>query len=157
MQENRPENQQDAFLGSQVEENLRVAFDALPNKVPVMLFTEKGRNDVLNQAARELLKSFNKISNKIELSEFDLYGEEAKKHNVNNSPTLIFDPDRYSLRYLGVPFGEEARTLVGMILLLGFRTGNLSEQSQKVMQKIGSRGKSRFSSVRPALIVLIRR
>ncbi len=139
MQENRPENQQDAFLGSQVEENLRVAFDALPNKVPVMLFTEKGRNDVLNQAARELLKSFNKISNKIELSEFDLYGEEAKKHNVNNSPTLIFDPDRYSLRYLGVPFGEEARTLVGMILLLGFRTGNLSEQSQKVMQKIGSK------------------
>jgi thioredoxin reductase (NADPH) len=139
MPENRPENQQDAFLGSQVEENLRVAFDALPNKVPVMLFTEKGRNDVLNQAARELLKSFNKISNKIELSEFDLYGTEAKKHNVNSSPTLIFDPDRYSMRYLGVPFGEEARTLVGMILLLGFRTGNLSEQSEKVMQKIGSK------------------
>ncbi|MGA3117935.1 MAG: FAD-dependent oxidoreductase [Syntrophobacteraceae bacterium] len=139
MPENRPENQQDAFLGSQVEENLRVAFDALPNKVPVMLFTEKGQNDVLNQAARELLKSFNKISNKIELSEFDLYGTEAKKHNVNSSPTLIFDPDRYSMRYLGVPFGEEARTLVGMILLLGFQTSNLSEQSQKVLKKISSK------------------
>ncbi len=139
MPENRPENQQDAFLGSQVEENLRVAFDALPNKVPVMLFTEKGQNDVLNQAARELLKSFNKISNKIELSEFDLYGTEAKKHNVNSSPTLIFDPDRYSMRYLGVPFGEEARTLVGIILLLGFRTSNLSEQSQKVLKKISSK------------------
>ncbi|MFZ0932353.1 MAG: FAD-dependent oxidoreductase [Syntrophobacteraceae bacterium] len=139
MPENRPENQQDAFLGSQVEENLRVAFDALPNKVPVMLFTEKGQNDVLNQAARDLLKNFNKISNKIELSEFDLYGTEAKKHNVNSSPTLIFDPDRYSMRYLGVPFGEEARTLVGIILLLGFRTSNLSEQSQKVLKKISSK------------------
>ncbi len=139
MPENRPENQQDAFWGSQVEENLRVAFDALPNKVPVMLFTEKGQNDVLNQAARELLKSFNKISNKIELSEFDLYGTEAKKHNVNSSPTLIFDPGRYSMRYLGVPFGEEARTLVGIILLLGFRTSNMSEQSQKVLKKISSK------------------
>jgi len=58
---------------------------------------------------------------------------------VNSSPTLIFDPDRYSIRYLGVPFGEEARTLVGMILLLGFRTGNLSEQSQKVLKRISSK------------------
>jgi len=139
MPENRPENQQDSFLGSQVEENLRVAFNALPNKVPVMLFTEKGQNDVLNQAARDLLKSFSKISNKIELSEFDLYGTEAKKHNVNSSPTLVFDPDRFSIRYLGVPFGEEARSLVGMILLLGFRTGNMSEQSLKVMKRISSK------------------
>jgi len=139
MPENRPENQQDGFLGSQVEENLRAAFDALPNKVAVMLFTEKGQNDVLNQAARDLLKSFNKISNKIELSEFELNGTEAKKYGVNSSPTLIFDPDRYSIRYLGVPFGEEARTLVGMILLLGFQTGNLSEQSQKVMGRINSK------------------
>src|SRR5271157_6201632 len=113
MPEKRPENQQDPFLGSQVEENLRVAFSALPNKVSVMLFTEKDQNDVLNQAARDLLRSFNKISDKIELSEFDLHGTEAKKHSVNSSPTLIFDPDQYSIRYLGVPFGEEARTLVG--------------------------------------------
>ena len=139
MPENRPENQQDGFMGSQVEENLRVAFDSLPNKVAVMLFTEKGQNDVLNQAARDLLKSFNKISNKIELREFELSGTEAKKYGVNSSPTLIFEPDRYSIRYLGVPFGEEARTLVGMILLLGFRTGNLSEQSQKVVEKINSK------------------
>ena len=122
MPEKKPESQQDSFLGSEVEENLRAAFNALPNKVPVMLFTEKGKNDVLNQAARDLLRSFNKISNKIELSEFDLNGAEAKKRNVNSSPTLIFDPDRYSIRYLGVPFGEEGRTLVGMILLLGFQT-----------------------------------
>ncbi len=139
MPEKVAENQQDSFWGSQVEENLRVAFNALPNKVPVMLFTAKGQNDVLNQAARDLLTSFNKISDKVEFSEFDLNGKEAKKYGANSSPTLIFDPDRYSIRYLGVPFGEEARTLVGMILLLGFRTGNMSEQSRKVMEKIGSK------------------
>ena len=139
MPEKKPENQQESFLGSEVEKNLRAAFDALPNKVPVMLFTEKGRNDVLNQAARDLLKAFNRISNKIELSEFDMNGAEAKKHNVNSSPTLIFDPDRYSIRYLGAPFGEEGRTLVGMLLLLGFQASNLSEQSRKIMERIGSK------------------
>jgi len=137
--ENKPENQQDSPWGIEVEENLRVAFNALPHKVPVMLFTEKGQNDVLNKAARDLLRSFNKISDKIDLSEFDLNGAEAKKRNVNSSPTLIFDPDRFSIRYLGVPYGEEGRTLVGMMLLLGFRTSNLSEQSGKMVKKIGSK------------------
>src|SRR5208283_1360571 len=139
MPEKKSESQQDSFLGSEVEGNLRAAFDSLPHNVPVMLFTEKGSNDVLNQAARDLLRAFNRISNKIELSEFDLNGLEAKKRNVNSSPTLIFDPDRYSIRYLGVPFGEEGRTLVGMILLLGFRTGNLSEQSRKIMSSLDSK------------------
>jgi thioredoxin reductase (NADPH) len=104
-----------------------------------MLFTDKGQNDVLNQAARDLLGAFSKISNKIVLSEFDLKGSEAKRHNVHSSPTLIFEPDRYSIRYLGVPFGEEGRTLVGMILLLGFQTSNLGDQSLTIMSKIGSR------------------
>lgn len=139
MPETKPENHQDSFWGSEVEQNLRVAFDALPNKVTVMLFSENGQNDVLNKAARDLLRSFNKISNKIELSEFELNGAEAKKLNVTSSPTLVFDPDQYSIRYLGVPYGEEGRTLVGMLLLLGFRTGNLSEQSQKVVKRIGSK------------------
>jgi thioredoxin reductase (NADPH) len=133
------ETQQDSILGSDVERNLQLAFDQLPNKVRIMLFTEKGRNDVVNQAARDLLNAFAKISNKVELSEFDLDGAEAMNRKVTSSPTLVFEPDHYSIRYLGAPFGEEGRTLVGMILLLGFRMSNLSEQSLKVMSKIDSR------------------
>ena len=139
MAEKRAENQQSSLLGIEVEENLRAAFNALPNKVPVMLFTGQGQNDVLNKAARDLLREFNRISDKVDLSEFDLDGAEARKRNVNSSPTLIFDPERYAIRYLGVPYGEEGRTLVGMILLLGLRTSNLSEQSKKVMNRIGSK------------------
>ena len=139
MAEKKPGKQQDSIFGAEVEKNLRDAFDALPNEVPVMLFTEKGQNDVLNTAAQDLLRSFNKISKKIVLSEFDLKSEEARKLSVTSAPTLIFDPDRLSIRYLGVPYGEEGRTLVGMILLIGFRTGNLSEQSLKVLKRIGSR------------------
>jgi thioredoxin reductase (NADPH) len=137
MAEKRAGRQQDSFLGAEVEANLRAAFDALPNEVPVALFTEKGQNDVLNKAARDLLGSFAKISKKIVLSEFDLNSEEARKQNVTSAPTLIFDPQRYSIRYLGVPYGEEGRTLVGLILLIGFRTGNMSEQSLKVMKRMG--------------------
>jgi thioredoxin reductase (NADPH) len=132
-------NDQESSWGDEVEQNLKTAFNALPNKVRILLFTEKGQNDVLNQAAVDLLKSFNRISDKIELLEFDLNGPEARKYEVNSSPTLIFDPDLYSIRYLGVPYGEEGRTLVGMIMLLGFQISNLNEQAKKIVKKIGSK------------------
>ncbi len=139
MPENKPESQPGSLFGSEVETNLKAAFNQLLNKVHILLFTEQGQNDVLNQAVLGLLRAFDKLSNKIELSEFNLNGPEAKKYNVTSSPTLIFEPDRYSIRYLGVPFGEEGRTLVGMILLLGFGEGNLGEQSRKILSKIDSK------------------
>ncbi|MCE5334416.1 MAG: FAD-dependent oxidoreductase [Desulfobacteraceae bacterium] len=132
-------NEQGSIFGSEVEKNLRDAFGALPNRVQVYLFSEKNNNDVLNQAARDLLKAFGKISGKIEFREFDLGSHEAKKRNVHVTPTLIFDPDGCGIRYLGVPFGEEGRTLVGLILLLGYKTSHMGEQAAKVMQKIDSR------------------
>ena len=124
-----------AFLGREVEDNLRVAFDSLPNGIPIYFFTGKGQNDVLNKAGRELLSSFGKISGKIEFREFDLDSPEAKKWGVESSPTILFAPGRYSIRYLGVPYGEEGRTLVGIILLLGFRTSNLSEHAGRILRQ----------------------
>ncbi len=139
MAEDKPGTEQNSFWGPEVEEQLRAAFDALPNAVRIMLFTEKGRNDLLNRAAQDLLRSFSRISKKVVLSEFDLNSEEARKLNVESAPALVFEPDRYSVKYMGVPYGEEGRTLVGMILLIGFHTSNMSEQSLNVMKRIGGR------------------
>ncbi|MGC9195028.1 MAG: FAD-dependent oxidoreductase [Syntrophobacteraceae bacterium] len=136
MSDNKPGDQKNVFLGSEVEKKLKAAFDALPNEVAVVLFTEADSKDVLNTAARDLLRNFNRLSKKIVLSEFDLNSEEARKRNVSSAPTIIFEPDRYSVRYLGIPYGEESRTLVAMIMLIGFRTGNMSEQTLRIMQKL---------------------
>lgn len=130
---------QEAFLGRDIEANLRAAFDALPNTVPIYLFARKGEKDALNQAAANLLLVFSKISKKIEFRQFDLNSSEARKWNVSGSPTLLFDPANYSVRYLGVPYGEEGRTLVGLILLLGLRSSNLSGHSEKILRRMDSK------------------
>jgi thioredoxin reductase (NADPH) len=130
---------ENAFLGRDVEENLRVAFDSLPNKIPIYFFTQKGQNDVLNKAGKDLLSAFEKISSKVEFKEFDLGSAEARKWGVDSSPTILFAPGRYSIRYLGVPYGEEGRTLVGIILLLGYQTSNLSEHSGKILGRLDSK------------------
>jgi thioredoxin reductase (NADPH) len=136
MREKKSGDQESVFLGSEVEKNLKAAFDALPNEVPVLLFTQGESKDVLNVAARDLLRNFSRLSKKIVLSEFDLDSEEARKRNVTSAPTILFDPDRYSVRYVGVPYGEESRTLVALIVLIGLRAGNMSEQALKVVQKL---------------------
>ncbi len=139
MAETKKDEQQEPFLGRDIEANLRAAFDSLPNKVPILLFTKDGENDVLNQAARDLLRAFNRISGKIEVREFSLDSSEAKTLDVTTSPTLLFDPEHYAIRYMGVPYGEEGRTLVGIILLLGYRTGNLSPHSEKILKRLDSK------------------
>ena len=130
--------QNESFVRREVEEQLKAAFQALPYTIPLYLFTQKGINDILSQAARDLISSFRQLTDKIELKEFDLGHELARKWNVTSSPTLLFDPERYSIRYLGVPYGEEARTFLGALILIGHRMSNLSEQSIKILQRIDS-------------------
>lgn len=132
-------DQTESVLAGEVQKQLTAVFEKMPHPVPLYLFTQPGRNDVLNQAARAMIRAFREVSAKIEFREFDLGHELAHKWDVTVSPTLLFDPERYAIRYLGVPYGEEGRTFLGILLLLGFRSSGMSEQSLKILQKIDYR------------------
>ena len=62
----------------------------------------------------------------------------AKKWNVANSPTLLIAPEKYSIRWLGAPMGEEARTFLELLILVGLGQSQLSDQSLKIIEKIDS-------------------
>lgn len=129
-------NQEDARLGQEVEAQLKEVLDRLPNVVPVYLFTRKGQDDAFVKAARDLIRTFRSLSKKIDFREYELGSELARKWNVDRSPSILFDPERYSIRYLGVPYGEEGRTLLAAILLVGMRASGLNEQTRNVLQKM---------------------
>ena len=129
-------NQGNAQLGREVENQLKDVLDRLPYTVPVYLFIEKGQDDPFIRAARDLVRAFRSLSKKIDFREYDLGSELAQKWNVTSSPTILLDPERYPIRYLGVPYGEEGRTFLAAILLVGTRMSNLNEQSLSVLQKI---------------------
>ncbi|MCU0589205.1 MAG: FAD-dependent oxidoreductase [Syntrophobacteraceae bacterium] len=122
----------------EVEDQLKTIFGALPHNIPIYLFTRRGENDVLNDAARDLIKAFRSLSSKIEFKEFDLSHEMARKWAVTASPTLLFDPERVSISYMGVPYGEESRTFMGTLILVGHREANLNEQSRGIIEEIDS-------------------
>jgi thioredoxin reductase (NADPH) len=131
----------------EVQHQLRAVLDQLPHPVRLYLFTKEGVNDIYNQAAKEVIRAFSLLGGKIELQELSLDHDLAKKWGVEASPTILFAPEHYSVRFLGAPMGEEGRTLLEAIVLIGLRRSNLSEQSLKILEKITSPRKVKvFSS-----------
>jgi len=122
----------------QLQAQLKSIFKNLPHEVPLILFTQPGKNDLFSAAARFLIRAVREVSPKITLREYDLSHAMARKLNVTRGPTLVFDPDRYKIRWLGAPMGEEARTFVEALLMMGNRSGDMSPEALKVLQKITS-------------------
>ncbi len=123
----------EAFLNQ-----LRTTFARMKNDIPLLLFTEKARDDVFAQANRQVIRAFRELTDKITLREYELGHELARKLNVTVSPTLIIAPDQYNIRWIGAPMGEEARTFLELLLLVGSGNSNASEQSLKVLERIDS-------------------
>ena len=117
---------------------LKETFEKLPHDIPLLLFTAKGHEDAFTQANRQVVRAFRELSDKISMREYDLDHELARKYNIISSPTLLIAPERYSIRWLGAPMGEEARTLLETLILVGLGQSHLSDQSLNVVKKIDS-------------------
>ncbi len=122
---------QEAFL-----KQLRQTFASLPNEIPLYLFVQKGREDVFVDACRQVIRAFRQLTDKITLKEYYLDHELAEKYGVDSSPTLLIDPDRYNIRWLGAPMGEEGRSFLEAMLLIGIGKSDLSEQSKPVLDRL---------------------
>jgi len=117
---------------------LKATFEQLPNDINLYLFTAKGHEDVFTNANHQVIRAFRELSTKITLREYDLDHELARKWNVTSSPTLLIAPEQYSIRWLGAPMGEEARTFLETLILVGLGKSQLSDQSVNVIKKIDS-------------------
>jgi thioredoxin reductase (NADPH) len=129
-------NQQEDIQMEQVQREIAELFQAVQVEIPVFLFAQPGKNDVFCDAARQALRFFRRLTDKIVLLEYNLTHETAQKWEVKDSPTLIFNPDRYNIRWLGAPLGEEGRIFLEALILIGSRKSNLNEQSLQVIKKI---------------------
>lgn len=111
-------------------------FREIPIDIPLFLFAQPGINDVFSDAARQAIRFFRQLTDKIVLREFNLQHESAQKWNIEHSPTMVFAPEHYKIRWLGAPLGEEGRIFLEAMLLIGLQQSNLNEDSLKVIQKI---------------------
>jgi thioredoxin reductase (NADPH) len=62
--------------------------------------------------------------------------ELASKWNVDRSPTLLIAPERYNIRWLGAPVGEEGRIFLEALIFAGMGKSNLNQQTLGVLNKV---------------------
>jgi len=129
-------NQMDEAQLRQAQMELSRILSGLKHEVPIYLFTRGGHNEVFNDAARQALRFFRQLTDKIVLREYDLSHEMAQQMGIVHSPTLVFDPDRYNVRWLGAPLGEEGRIFLEVLLRVGTGNSDLNEASLGVLKKI---------------------
>ena len=120
----------------EIERELRKTFDGMKNRIPLLLFTSPGKNEPFNEATRQTIRGIRQLTDKVDLLEFDLSHKMARKWNADRSPTLLFDPERYHIRWLGAPAGEEVRTFVQALIMMGQGMTSLQPQARKILDKI---------------------
>ncbi len=123
---------------SEFLDQLKKTFSKLPHDIPIFMFVEKGKDDIFCQTNRQIIRAFRDLTPKITFREYGLDHELAAKWQVNTSPTLLIDPDRYHIRWLGAPMGEEGRTFLEILIHVGLGQSRLSEPSRKTIHKIDS-------------------
>jgi thioredoxin reductase (NADPH) len=128
--------QQQEMANAAYLQQLKETFDKIPNDIPLYLFTAPGREDVFTEANRQIIRAFRSLTSKIKLREYEITHDLARKWDVTSAPTLLIAPETYSIRWLGAPMGEEARTFLETLLLVGMGRSNLSEASAKVVRQI---------------------
>jgi len=129
-------DQQPDIQAEEAQKEIERILGAIKTEIPIFLYAQPGQNDVFTDTARQAVRFFRQLTDKIVLREFNLYHESAKKWGVEYSPTLIFDPDRYNIRWLGAPLGEEGRIFLEALILIGLQESNLNEQSRQVINRI---------------------
>ena len=118
---------------------LKTAFEKMPHEIPLYLFVEQGQDDDYIQASRQMIRAFRELTDKITFREFTLDHELAKKWQVTTSPTLLIAPKTYAIRWLGAPVGEEGRTFLETLILVGQKQSNFNDQARKLIQNINSK------------------
>lgn len=125
-------------MQEQARKELASIFEKMPHEIPLLLLTSKTENDQFNEAARQVIRTIRTFTSKVTLKEFDITHDIAKKWKAEYSPTILFDPEHYNIRWLGAPLGEEGRTFVEALIMMGYQTPQLSDASAKVLEKIDS-------------------
>jgi thioredoxin reductase (NADPH) len=121
------------------QEKMRTLFAEMPQDVPLVLFSRFDSQDIFTKAIKEIVRAIQKFTPKVNLKEYELNHKLARKWGVDHSPTLLFDPDHFHIRWQGAPLGEEGRAFVEALVMMGYRKSNASEQSKKILARVRSK------------------
>lgn len=124
------------FITEDIKNSLRESFKQLKDTVLIEVYTQAGMNETFNEAATGFMKVLPELTDKIKVNFFRLRDEHAKKRGVDRSPTVLVAPDKYNIRYTGVPGGEEAASFLLAVIMASTGVSFISDDSKKRLERL---------------------
>jgi len=121
------------YLPEKSRRDLASIFGELQNPVNLHVFTWSGANDAFNDFLLSFTADLPRLSDKIRVHEHKLGDDMARKYHVTHSPTLLIEPERYHIRFVGAPTGEEGRSFLEAVLMAGKRESGLSRTAKEAL------------------------
>ncbi|WP_320171437.1 FAD-dependent oxidoreductase [Maridesulfovibrio sp.] len=135
------------FIPDESRQYLEKMFAGFKRNVAIEIYTKEGLHNEYNEFSLKLCRALNVMSDKIELREFAMDSEEGRERKIIASPTILIAPDKYDIRFLGAPAGEEGRALVEALNLASKGEEGISESAMEILGKLkGNRLVKIFSS-----------
>lgn len=125
------EKQFGEILPEEAQKVLRDTFKDLIEKVFLEVFVKDDKEDQYSAFTAELLKGISKLTDKIDVKIYKSGDETTKKKGITRFPTILINPHKYKVSYVGAPLGEEARTLIMAIMLASTNGTSLSDAALK--------------------------
>jgi len=122
------------FLPEETRKYLTKTFEQLVNPVTLEIFIKDGQNDTFNNLAVVFSSDIARLSDKISVNVHQIGDEISKKYNVTRSPTVLINPEEYSIRYTGAPIGEEGKSFIEAIVMVSTKDSRMKPESRKMME-----------------------
>lgn len=130
-----------------VRNELNALFKDISAEIHIWLFADPQKKAPYAILARQIMGLMKDAVPGFLFEEYDLKHPLAREYQVGQSPTMLIDPDRFRIKWLGAPVQEESRSFVRTLLMIGGIESELTDQSRKIAGTIeGKRRLKLFTS-----------
>lgn len=128
--------QEEWFLPEESRDYLGKLFMDMQHPVQLEVFIKEGENDAYNDAMLGFTRDLDRLAENIQVTRHAIGDDTSKKYKVERSPSLLINPEEYSLRYTGTPLGEEARTFIETVMSISKKQSLLSNESKALLDEL---------------------
>ena len=135
---NAMQHQAEAARHADMQRQLEKMLTGLSHDIHLYLFTRDGGRDKYSEAARQVIRLFRQVTPRLKLWEYDVDHDLARQWGVTSGPTMVFEPERFNIKWMGAPVGEEARTFLEILMLLGMDDPRLNADAAAVIKRLNT-------------------
>ncbi len=129
----------EALISEETKRILTKELHLMQQPVTVVAILSDEQNKPFNEFCRKLLKELSSLTDNI-IPVFEEPGSDAaRQYGVTRTPTLLIQPEQYTIRLTGAPAGEEARSFVLALLMASSGQSVLSEASKQRLGELKDR------------------